>query len=134
MRKRFQKNATVRTIPSLTNRVFLAPKKNMEARQSDCPGLVVDHIGEAYLVRHEGAVDAAVYDGEELTSQPARWRIVYNKSGVPYFSEYPTYDIALKSTVLYKGADVEGPFYGEVTELKEGPLPTKSLFDHLTDD
>jgi hypothetical protein len=138
---RFAKNDTVRTVHSLLeHHSFLAPKVNQEARRSDSPGRVVDHLSETYLVQHEGEIILAVYEECELVDEKAYWVVTHLQSGVPYYKEFSTYGEAQRYIVDLKeqaeadiATSLEGPFYSDKL-LQEGPLETKNLYDHLTDD
>ena len=132
---RFMKNETVRTASSLLEgRAFVAAKVHQEARRSDCPGLVVDHLGATYLVSHEDEIVAAVYEEQELKAEPSIWTVRYHKEGAYLFSEFASHDEAKTFTLTLTGeTTIEGPLYTD-REPEEGKSETKDLFAHLDDD
>jgi len=138
MRKRFPKKSTVRTTSSLLeNHAFIAPKGNQDARRPDTPGLVMEYLGDTYLIVHEDVENLAVYEECELLSEPnAYWKISYPRSGTLYYKEIATYEEAremIDEELAGVDVSIEGPFYSD-KELQEGPEKIKTIFEHLTND
>ena len=70
-----------------------------------------------------------------LPELAAYWVVNHPLEGIPYHKEFATYDEAVGYIFTLHGveATMEGPFYSDKV-LQEGPVATKTLFDHLTDD
>ena len=134
---RFYEYTTVRTAPELLVRSeFLGPKAYRDARRPSGPGLITGTLGRWYLVLHED-LTTAIYNEAELQPEPAAyWRVTHTVQGVSYFKEIGSHaEVQSYMASLDDGvtAKAEGPFYSD-KELTEGPLETRTLFDHLTDE
>lgn len=137
---KFQKYDTVRTVPVLLDHSFLVPLANQKVRRPDSPGFVVSYTrasnGLNVLVRHENETTFAVYEEIELVEERnAYWKITYAWSGIMCYKELARYDEIADYVEKNTLGDItiEGPFF-ETKTLQEGPLETKTLFDHLTED
>lgn len=135
----FQQNTTVRTTPELSRSEFLAPKHFKQARRTASAGLITGMLGKWYLVRHEDGVTAIYNEAELQPESAAYWKVIHTIQGASYFKELATHvEVLLYLDELAdQGSGVttktEGPFYSD-KELTEGPMATRTLFDHLTEE
>lgn len=136
---KFSPNDTIRTASELSRSEFLGSKQHKLARRSASPGLITGLLGKWYLVQHEDLQTAIYNEGELELEAHAYWRITHTVQGVSYFKEIAQHVdvLAYVDELADQGcgvtAKVEGPFYSD-KELSEGPLETRTLFDHLTED